>query len=70
MSQLPLPMTVRVMRDNLAKLLDISWFDLVVKTACVLLYVGIIAAAVETHSPNSTGSKPVEGMHSRPNREV
>jgi len=38
------------MRDNLAKLLDISWFDLVVKTACVVLYVAIIAAAVETHS--------------------
>lgn len=48
MSQLNLPITVRVMRDNLAKLLDISWFDLALKTACVILYVGILAAAIQT----------------------
>jgi hyaluronan synthase len=49
-SQLNAPLTLRVVRDQLHKLLDISWFDVTLKTACILLYLGIVALAVHTGS--------------------
>ncbi len=50
MSQLNVPVGLRVVRDNLAKLLDVSWFDVILKTALITLYVCIVWAAYETGS--------------------
>ena len=48
MSQLNVPMPIRMVRDGLAKLLDVSWYDVVLKTALVALYASIIGLAWHT----------------------
>jgi hyaluronan synthase len=47
-SQLNVPIGFRLMRDHLLKLLDLSWYDIALKTACVTLYAGILYAAFHT----------------------
>ncbi len=50
MSQLNVPMGLRVVRDSLARLLDLSWYDVILKSSLICLYVGILWAAYETGS--------------------
>ena len=48
MSQLNVPVSLRVVRDNLAKMLDVSWFDVGLKTGLVVLYATILYLAWTT----------------------
>ncbi len=59
MSQLNVPVGLRVVRDSLAKMLDVSWYDVALKSGLVSLYVAILYAAY------STGSlfNPFAGLH-------
>jgi hyaluronan synthase len=47
-SQLNVPVGFRVVRGNLARWLDVSWFDVTLKTALICLYVGILWVAYST----------------------
>ncbi len=50
MSQLNVPVHLRLMRDNLAKLLDLSWYDVALKTGLISAYVTILWLAWTTGS--------------------
>jgi hyaluronan synthase len=44
-SQLNVPVGLRVVRDSLTRWLDVSWFDVTLKTGLLCLYAGILWAA-------------------------
>ncbi|HUO07125.1 MAG TPA: glycosyltransferase family 2 protein [Phycisphaerae bacterium] len=53
------PPPLRVVRDSLARLLDVSWYDVALKSGLVCLYVGILWAAYATGSMFN----PFRGLH-------
>ncbi len=50
MSQLNVPIHLRLVRHGVAMFLDLSWYDVLLKTGLIGLYVGIIALAIHTGS--------------------
>jgi hyaluronan synthase len=47
-SQLNVPIGLRLLRESIAKMADVSWYDVVLKTSLIALYTGIIYAAWTT----------------------